>query len=47
MTIKLELTPQEMQIIGAALGNMPYREVAQLVASINEQVQKQNQQEEK
>lgn len=44
MNIKLELTPQEMQIIGSALGNMPYREVAQLIGTINEQVQKQNQQ---
>lgn len=42
MNYSIEFTAEEMQIIGIALGNLPYRQVAQLVDKINQQVQSQS-----
>lgn len=36
--MKLELTQEQLQIIGAALSEMPYRVAAPLVAEINKQI---------
>ena len=36
--MKLELTQEQLQIIGAALSEMPYRVAAPLVAEINRQI---------
>lgn len=43
MNIKLEFTNEELRIVGAALANMPYGQVAPLVQRINEQVLQQTQ----
>lgn len=42
MTYKLELTKDELRVVGAALGNMPYSQVARLIASIDTQVMMQD-----
>ena len=39
--MKLELTLEQLQIIGAALSEMPYRVAAPLVAEINKQIEAQ------
>ena len=39
--MKLELTQEQLQIIGAALSEMPYRVAAPLVAEINKQIEAQ------
>jgi hypothetical protein len=36
--MKLELTPEQLQIIGAALSEMPYRVAAHVIAEINRQI---------
>ena len=38
MIYELKLTQQEMQIVGAALGKLPYEVVAPVVKSINDQL---------
>ena len=44
-TIDLKLTIEDLQIIDAALAEMPYRMVSQLIANINLQLNPQEQQE--
>lgn len=41
MEFNIKLTEQEVNLIGNALGQMPYAAVAQLVANITNQVQAQ------
>jgi hypothetical protein len=41
--VTLELSPQDMATLDKALGAMPFREVAPLIARINEQISKQRQ----
>lgn len=36
--MKLDLTQEHLQIIGAALGEMPYRVAAPVIAEINRQI---------
>ena len=36
--MKLELTQEQLQIIGAALNELPYRVAAPLIAEINRQI---------
>ena len=36
--MKLELTQEQLQIIGAALNELPYRVAAPLIAEINRQL---------
>lgn len=43
--ITLNLTEEELKLIGAALGELPYRAVVQIVANITKQVSDQNHQE--
>lgn len=38
MIYELKLTQQEMQIVGTALGKLPYEVVAPVVKSINDQL---------
>ena len=37
-TMKLELTQEQLQIIGAALSDLPYRVAAPVLAEINRQI---------
>ena len=39
--MKLEFTDRDIAILSAALGAMPYRDVATLVAAINRQIEQQ------
>lgn len=39
--MKLELTQEQLQIIGAALSEMPYRVAAPMIAEINRQIAEQ------
>ena len=36
--MKLELTQEQLQLIGAALNELPYRVAAPLIAEINRQI---------
>jgi hypothetical protein len=40
-TITLTLTQEQLHILNAALGDVPYRVAAPLIASINSQIQRQ------
>ncbi len=42
-TLKLELTTQEVQVIGEALGNAPYRVAAPILKKLQEQINAQQQ----
>jgi hypothetical protein len=39
--LKLDLTHEEAALVGAALANMPYRQVAQLLANLEQQIRAQ------
>ena len=39
--MKLELTQEQLQIIGAALSELPYRLAAPVIAEINRQIEEQ------
>jgi hypothetical protein len=39
--LTLKFTPQEMQVLNAALVDLPYRVAAPLIASINAQIEQQ------
>jgi hypothetical protein len=39
--LKLNLTHEEAALVGAALANMPYRQVAQLLANLEQQIRAQ------
>jgi hypothetical protein len=39
--IKLAFTQEQLQVLNAALGDIPYRVAAPLIASINNQIQQQ------
>jgi hypothetical protein len=41
MTIKLELTEQDIQILSAALGEIPFKLAAPLVDKLNKQIAEQ------
>jgi hypothetical protein len=41
MTIKLELTEQDIQILSAALGKLPYEVVVPLINKLNTQIAEQ------
>ena len=43
MKYTIELSPQDLQVVGNALGQRPYAEVAQVVAKIDRQVMAQQQ----
>ena len=45
--MKLELTQEQLQIIGAALSEMPYRVAAPMIAEINRQIAEQEKEKEK
>ena len=40
-TITLTFTQEQLQVLNAALGDVPYRVAAPLIASINSQIQQQ------
>jgi hypothetical protein len=42
-TITLQLTDAELQVIAAALGNVPYRQAAPVLQSLGRQVEAQQQ----
>jgi len=39
--LKIDLTHEEAALVGAALANMPYRQVAQLLANLEQQIRAQ------
>jgi len=39
--LKIDLTHEEASLVGAALANMPYRQVAQLLANLEQQIRAQ------
>lgn len=41
MTIKVELTEQDLQILSAALGEIPFKIAAPLVEKLNKQIAEQ------
>ncbi len=41
MTFKIELTQEQLNVIGQALGHAPYRVVAPIITAIDKQVQEQ------
>ena len=43
MTYKIELTEQDLQILSAALGEIPFKIAAPLVDKINKQIAEQEQ----
>ncbi len=43
MTYKIELTEQDLQILSASLGKLPYEVVAPLIVKINQQIAEQQQ----
>ena len=43
MTYKLELTEQDLQILSAALGEIPFKIAAPLVDKLNKQITEQQQ----
>jgi len=44
-TVSLTFTQEQLQVLNAALGEVPYRVAAPLIASINSQIQRQFQRE--
>ena len=40
-TFKLEVTEAELNLIGMAVGRLPFEQVAGLVANLNKQIQEQ------